>query len=234
MSSTEKTNTTSREAPVSKSTWGGAREGAGRPKTSVFVSHNRRPRLDSLQKPVRIVFRLRKDYAPLTHADMYSTFHRAALRARGTGLRIVHFSVEDYKIRLICEFKNQEELEKSLKSFATTLAIASKKKYCTDRNIKEAPKGPVFLGRFMMDIVHDHRVYQVFLKEMYSPSTLFKFSSALIFKKWTALFADENSETKQIVKMASFQMAKEKHLPFQRIATEVTATPQFSLSKRFL
>ncbi len=228
--------------PTTANTWGGAREGAGRPKSSPFVSHNKRPRIDNLNKPVKITFRLRSQLPDLRSEDLYSTFHRACLRARGTGLRINHFSLDSGKIHLICEFKNQEELEKSLKSLSTTLAIAVKRKYRQDNPTLPPHKGPVFLGRFMMEVIRDAVHYKVVLKELYLPSLAekdsstvnrFKTSSAIIFQKWTKLFSDDNTETRQFIKSSAKFIETEKYLPYKRIAQEICSTPIFSISRNF-
>jgi hypothetical protein len=47
-------------------------------------------------------------------------FEKATLRARRFGLRIIHFMVLTHSIELICEFKKQEELERSFKSLNTS------------------------------------------------------------------------------------------------------------------
>jgi hypothetical protein len=242
MAEIEKIKTPKSPTQSENQTWGGAREGAGRPKSSIFVSHNKRPRLDNLNKPVMVTLRLRSEMPSLISDSLYSTFHRACLRARGTGLRIIHFAVEAKKIKLLCEFKNQIELEKAMKSLTTTLAIAIKKQLLLDFPNKPKHKGPVFLGRFMMEILENHRELKLALRELFVPmlsdkdsekQNQLRYTSGLLFLKWTELFNDENSETKQYVKSLSQFVNLESQMPFKRMATEITSTPLFSLTRKF-
>ena len=111
-----------------KSTWGGAREGAGRPKSSVYVPHLTRPRVGK-ERPVLITLKLRTAFEDIRNPEFLETFEKATLRARRFGLRIIHFSLIPKKILLWVEVKNQQQLEKSFKSLNTCLAVFLKKSF---------------------------------------------------------------------------------------------------------
>lgn len=216
--------------------WGGARTGAGRKKTSPFVPHSKRPRLEGLRKPTKVTFRLRSQYPSLQDPALYSVFHRASLRARGFGLRILHFALHARTLHLICEFDNQKSLESSLKSLSTALAIALKKSAAANLPPESNQlRGPVFLGRFMMEILETPEHLRIATRDMFcnvfESAENFKFSSACIFGRWKYLFSDESTENK--AKIPGLVVAQDQlpELPYKRMATEITARPLFSLSK---
>lgn len=148
-----------------KGTWGGARAGAGRPKTSPFVSHLARPRMENLRCPVKITLRLRAGLPSLRSDPLFLAFEKASLRARRFGLRIIEYSVQPKAIHLLCEFKENEDLERSLKSLNTTLAIAVKKEVKAEHGTEH--KGPVFLGRYKLETLRHGREVRATLREFF-------------------------------------------------------------------
>ena len=208
-----------------KSTWGGAREGAGRPKTSVYVSHLTRPRVGK-ERPTLITLKLRTAFEDIRNPKFFETFEKATLRARRFGLRIIHFSLVPKKILLWVEVKNQEQLEKSFKSLNTCLAVFLKKSFLKKSGLEH--RGPVFLGRFEMQLLQSsEEAHAALRKILLAPAEHFArnaypddYSSAPLFGAWSDLL--EKNE-----KFENFQFSKEEIERAQRI----TSTPQFWLSQ---
>lgn len=213
------------KAIKSKSTWGGARSGAGRPKSSPFVSHLSRPRVGR-QRPLLITLKIRSAFGDIRNPQFFEVFEKACQRARRFGLRIIHFSFLPTKILLFVEFKKQEELEKSFKSLNTALAVFLKKDFFKRSGLSH--RGAVFLGRFEMKIISTAEESKAALREvLLSPAKLFgrkiyadTYSSGALFGSWEQILeSDESYE--------EFDFTKEE---IERIK-HITATPQFWLSQ---
>jgi hypothetical protein len=144
--------------------WGGARVGAGRKKSSHFEPHTERPRLSGLRRPVHLKLKVKSAFAELTAHESRVVFARAAARARRFGLRLIHFGLLQNELHLVAEFKNNKDLESSLKSLTTTLAIYLKRRLALKNKWSRAPKGRVFLDRFSLSLVNTEEV----LKNVFS------------------------------------------------------------------
>ncbi len=209
----------------SKSTWGGSRSGAGRPKSSAFVSHLSRPRVGR-QRPLLITLKIRSAFGDIRNPEFFEVFEKACQRARRFGLRIIHFSFLPTKILLFVEFKKQEELEKSFKSLNTALAVYLKKDFFKRTGLTH--RGAVFLGRFEMKVISSAEESKAALREvLFSPAKLFSrkiyadtYSSGALFGSWQNLL--ESGETFEEFDFSAEEIARIKH---------ITATPQFWLSQ---
>lgn len=102
---------------------GGARRGAGRPRTSRLVSHDARPRFDGAHAPLHVTLRMdprvwnlrsQRGFACVTHA-------LRAERSRGE-LRVVHFSVQGNHVHLVVEANDQATLSRRMQGFGVRLA----------------------------------------------------------------------------------------------------------------
>ena len=227
-------------------TWGGVREGAGRKASSALGSHLARPDLSLARRPVAITLKLRSSHRQLRSLSFFKTFHRASLRARRFGLHIIEFSIEKVQIRLICEITQNNELESGLKSLTTSLAIAAKKRF--EARHKREHKGPVFLGRFRLELLKNSQMYREKLKSFFLASSagdlllrrkilgsypkirqriqkLLSFSSATLFHSWKRLL-DPGEPDIDWQRWPDPQCDSETH----RSATEITATPRFYIS----
>jgi len=207
--------------------WGGKREGAGRPKSSAMVSHLKRPRVGS-KRPVKISLKLRSTSPILRDPQIYDVFEKACLRARRFGLRIIHYALLDRKILMICEFKKQESLEKSFKSLNTSLAIALKKRYLELHGEKH--QGPVFLGRFHMELLSSADEVRLAIRDLYLSATWEDkveaapdpYSSAALVTQWSDVLREEFHESFNRVTFSADEKAR---------AKRITALPQFWLTQ---
>ncbi len=207
--------------------WGGKREGAGRPKSSPMVSHLTRPRIEKRRCPLKVKIVLRADLPSLQHPEIFEAFERGCHRARRFGIRIIHYLVLPKHIHMIIEAKKTEELEHSFKSLNTTLAIAIKK--VVKKESGQAHEGPVFLGRYHLSVLHEPNEVKVAMKEIlglaadnFNPAQP-GLSSAVIFDSWTQLFGKHFVHSK--IKSSSTQSESRKK------SLQITALPQFWLSQ---
>lgn len=208
-----------------KNTWGGSREGAGRPKSSPYVSHISRPRVGK-QRPLLITLKIRSAFTDIRNPEFFNVFEKAALRARRFGLRIIHFSFLPNKIHLFVECKKQEELQKSFKSLNTALAVYLKKSFLKRTGVSH--RGAVFLGRFEMQVLSTAEESRAALRTvLLSPAKHFSrkiypdtYSSAALFGAWKHLLDKHEG-------FEDFDFSSEEISRIKRI----TAVPQFWLSQ---
>ena len=199
--------------------------GAGRPKSSLYVSHLSRPRLGK-DRPLLIKLKLRSSVENLRTPAFFEVFEKATLRARRFGLRIFQFAILPRKILLWVEIKNQEQLEKSFKSLNTSLAVFLKKDHLARTGVPH--KGPVFLGRFEMTVIDSPEQARLVLREiLLAPAQLFSrsiyaddYSSGPLFRNWSDILNPSES-------FEEFDFSQEE---LDRII-RITATPQFWLSQ---
>jgi hypothetical protein len=222
-------------------TWGGSRSGAGRKKTSPFVAHLARPQVEGRKYPLLITLRVRSGLASLTHQEVFNSFHKASLRARRFGLRIIEYRIFEKSIKLICEFKKREDLEKSFKSLNTALAIILKKKFKAEHG--SAHQGPVFLGRYMLETIEDPRAYREILQELLledrdaaKPVPLHGvFSSSPLFQQWRPLLKGRPATAIHFLKKSGESYATTlTHAEEIAQIREITASPQFWFTKNAL
>lgn len=102
---------------------GGARPGAGRPRSSRLVTHVARPVFDGSRAPLHVTLRMatgvwnlrsQRGFACVAHA-------LAAERARGE-LRVVHFSVQGNHLHLVVEAHDRLVLARRMQGFSIRLA----------------------------------------------------------------------------------------------------------------
>jgi putative transposase len=104
-------------------TWGGRREGAGRPRrASSGVPHLTRPEHEQ-RFPLHVTWRIRRDVGNLRTDKRFRRIQRA-FRYGGDrfGLRLVEFSVQSNHVHLIVEADNQHALSRGLQGLAIRVA----------------------------------------------------------------------------------------------------------------
>jgi REP-associated tyrosine transposase len=103
--------------------WGGEREGAGRPRTrDPGVTHDARPRL-APRYPVHATLRTLPGVPNLRRASVYAVIEAAfrALLAR-VDFRVVHFSVQSNHVHLILEAHDARALSRGMQGLAIKIA----------------------------------------------------------------------------------------------------------------
>jgi putative transposase len=105
-------------------TWGGRRDGAGRPKgrTSERVPHTRRPRVSG-HRPHHITVRTTRGTWNLRSQRCYRPIAAALAEVRKReGIRVVHFSVQHNHLHLIIEADGRRPLSSAMRSFLIRVA----------------------------------------------------------------------------------------------------------------
>ena len=98
---------------------GGARKGAGRPRTSHFISHVARPTIKR-DTAVHVNLHLSRSLKSLNlrSKEFFALFRHAVKTARLKGLKIVHYSIMHNHLHLLVEAGSNQELSKGMQSFA--------------------------------------------------------------------------------------------------------------------
>ncbi len=122
------------------SSWGGRREGAGRPRSSAFLPHESRDPFAS-RHPVLVTLKVRPDVPSLRSVkvvrEVERSFRQACDQRR---FRVVHYSLQSNHVHLLVEAGGARDLGRGMKSIGARLARAVNR-VCSR-------KGPVLLDRF--------------------------------------------------------------------------------------
>jgi REP element-mobilizing transposase RayT len=130
-----------RQLELRPRTWGGRREGAGRPPTGrTKVAHRSRPRV-TRTTPVHVTLRLRDDLPSLRRGRLYRIV-RATLRevCDQDAFRICEYSVQGNHVHSICEADDEAALAAGM--HALTIRLARRINQHLER------RGPVFRERY--------------------------------------------------------------------------------------
>ena len=106
-------------------TWGGKREGAGRPRKQgvrPLESHGKRPVLQA-SVPLHVVTRVLPRVGWLRRRDAYAAIRSATVTvAAHEAMRIVHLSIQGTHLHLIVEARTRTALAKGMQSFKISAA----------------------------------------------------------------------------------------------------------------
>lgn len=102
-------------------TWGGARAGAGRPRSSTRMSHQARPRV-SRDVPLHVTLRVAAGVPSLRSARLFRVVRGALAAQPANEARIVHYSVQSNHLHLIVEAASTAALARGLQGFTIRLA----------------------------------------------------------------------------------------------------------------
>jgi REP element-mobilizing transposase RayT len=142
-------------------TWGGKRDGAGRPQTNERKSerHRVRPRVrksDALHVTLRVVPELTR----LRRRAAYAAVRRAANVVLGRpNVRVVHISIQANHIHLLVEAEDKHALASGMKAFQVSAARRlNVAEIGANRNSSKKPrKGSVFVDRYHAEIIDSPR-----------------------------------------------------------------------------
>jgi hypothetical protein len=121
--------------------WGGAREGAGRPRIHADdgAAHRRRKRLDGRRVPVHVTLRVRPHVSGLRRS--FRVIQGALRGAQGRfETTLVHFSVQGNHVHLIVESSDERRLASAMKGLSIRIAKAM--------NRTMGSSGPVMEDRY--------------------------------------------------------------------------------------
>lgn len=132
-------------------TWGGARQGAGRPPKgdAPGVSHLRRPTL-SRHQPVHVTLRLVAGLRSLRVGALFGKVRDALAEGQERfGFRLVHFSVQSNHVHLIVEAGDRRSLSRGMQGISIRVARA------VNRGLSRA--GRVFADRYHARVLQTPR-----------------------------------------------------------------------------
>jgi hypothetical protein len=127
--------------PKKRGTWGGRREGAGRPKSpDSGVAH--RPRAQFARRsPVHVTLEVVRKLAPLRRTKVAQVLHETLAAApKGDGFAICHFSLQESEIHLVCEATSATRLSRGLQGWTI--------RFARQLNGKLGRSGRVFADRY--------------------------------------------------------------------------------------
>jgi putative transposase len=109
-----------------RSTWGGAREGAGRPVSEGrrrSTPHRARPEHKAAH-PVHVTMRARPGLGSLRSPRAFAAVRGALARASRPAFRVVHFSVQSDHLHLVVEASDKDALSSGMRGLAIRAARA--------------------------------------------------------------------------------------------------------------
>jgi REP element-mobilizing transposase RayT len=105
-------------------TWGGARTGAGRPKSSKDVPHVARPAV-SRHHPIHVGLRVRKEVGRLRRGPIYRAIAAAVRHTLAeAGFRVVHTSIQHNHLHFLIEADDEAAFRYGMRSLTVTAALA--------------------------------------------------------------------------------------------------------------
>lgn len=107
-----------------RTTWGGARKGAGRPRTRKIASepHKIRPAL-AARHPVHVIARVLPAARPLRRRDLYRAIRRAVQTSLARAdFRIVRLTVRAGRLELLVEADDKSALARGMQGFQVAAA----------------------------------------------------------------------------------------------------------------
>ncbi len=130
-------------------TWGGRREGAGRPRGGYRSSekHKERPPINE-RHPLHVTLRVVKGVGSLRRRLAYHAFRMAMVTAlvKHADFRIVHISFQHTHLHLIVEATTKEALAKGMQGFQISAARRLNSAITEDTGVKRS--GAVFSDRY--------------------------------------------------------------------------------------
>lgn len=124
-----------------KNSYGGARQGAGRPRNKKsFVRHSRREKVKSTW-PMHVTMKLSAGQPSLRTKKSFNEFKKAVIAAKDFGLRVLEFAVLGNHIHLLVEADGNAQLTSGMRSLTIRLVKNLKVKFC-ERYHLEVLKSP--------------------------------------------------------------------------------------------
>lgn len=122
---------------------------AGRPAIhDKGIRHISRPKVFR-PTPLHLTIKVRSNKADIQNKIILKSLHRAIIRARLKGLKIIHYSLEYNHVHLLVEAKNNLVLHKGMQAFGITFSKAINK-------FKKV-KGAVYKHRYHFRQISGHR-----------------------------------------------------------------------------
>jgi REP element-mobilizing transposase RayT len=172
-------------------TWGGARKGAGRPRTSKDVPHVARPPV-SKQHPVHVGMRVRKEVGRLRRGPIYRAL-AAALRhtLAEAGFRVAHTSIQHNHFHFLIEADDNAAFDHGIRSLSITAALAINRvtgrsgRVFEHRYSAKPITNPRQMRNVLAYVLNNWRRHKEHLRsEAAGRSRLDPYSTAILFDGW--------------------------------------------------
>jgi putative transposase len=185
-------STTQQELDFHVSTWGGRREGAGRPKKpGSGVAHDPRPDLKA-RHPVHVTMRVVPEVARMRKKRAYQAVRRALITSLGFSrwkgkLRVCHISIQDSHLHLLVEAESREALSRGMQGFLISCAkhlnaaLGRKGRVFVDRYHAEQLTGPRRVRNALAYVLNNWRKHRA---DVGSSKPMDRFSSAIALPQW--------------------------------------------------
>lgn len=166
--------------------WGGRRRGAGRPNKSGHAGHLKREKVD-FKKPLHITLKLKEKMPQLRTKAFLKQFKIAIKIAKAFGLHVIHYSLLNNHIHMIIEARNNNCLERGMKSLCGRLGKLIRK--------LRGGSGSVWAARFHLHVMRTptevKRALEYVLLNAAKHARMIEhlddFSSGYAFKSWAHL-----------------------------------------------
>lgn len=100
---------------------------AGRPAIhDKGIRHTCRPHI-RMKTPLHLTIKVRSNKADIQNKIILKALHRAIMRARIKGLKVLHYALEYNHVHLLIEADNNKNLHKGMQAFGITIAKAINK-----------------------------------------------------------------------------------------------------------
>jgi putative transposase len=170
-------------------TWGGARPGAGRPRTSKHIAHTKRERV-SRHVPLHVTLRLVGGLPSLREKRTFRVVREVLGEPRAGGAAIVQYSVQSNHVHLIVEAPDKRGLARGVQALSIRLAKRLNRLFArsgavfADRFHARSLKTPLEVRRALAYVLNNYRKHA----EARGPRLPLAFvdpcSSALWFDGW--------------------------------------------------
>jgi REP element-mobilizing transposase RayT len=143
-------------------TWGGARQGAGRPRSSRRVSHLTRERV-TRHVPLHVTLRLVRGLPSLRGKAAFRVVREALAAPRPGGVRVVHYSIQSNHVHLLVEAQSTQGLARGMQALSIRLAkqlnrsFERKGRVFADRFHARALKTPLEVRRALAYVLNNFR-----------------------------------------------------------------------------
>ncbi len=143
-------------------TWGGARQGAGRPRSSQRVSHLTRERV-TRHVPLHVTLRLVRGLPSLRGKAAFRVVREALAAQRRGGVHVIHYSIQSNHLHLLVEAQSTQGLARGMQALSIRLAkqlnrsFERKGRVFADRFHARALKTPLEVRRALAYVLNNFR-----------------------------------------------------------------------------
>jgi len=181
------------QLPLRFRTWGGARPGAGRPRSSTNVSHLARSAV-SRHVPLHVTLRFVNGFANLRTRMPFRVIRAALSKERAGGARVIHYSIQSNHLHFIVEAASKPALARGMQALTIRIAkslnraLGRKGRVFADRFHARPLKTPIEVRRALVYVLNNYRKHADGEGPRLPLSFVDGYSSGLWFDGWDPQF----------------------------------------------